>query len=155
MSFSISSVSNAPSGTFAVLLSAERMNLYFPSCLTAQTTVVILDSSTSFSSFRPLVLILVFTMPLSSLTVSEWQRIITVTSLRISSALLTIPHPCCARSVHAERLSPPCIARILISSPTIIPLSVSITTYLIPFSASSLSIWSSAFQMFVKLSVLA
>ena len=71
MSLSISSVSNAPNGTLQVHPSAERMNLYFPSWRTAQITVVIFDSSTSFSSFRPLVLIRVRMIPLSSLIVSE------------------------------------------------------------------------------------
>ena len=85
--------------------------------------------------------------------VAMWQRMMTVTSLRISRALFTIPHPCCARSVHALRLSPPCMARIRISSATIMPLSVSMTTYLMCLNASSLSIRSSILRTLVKLSV--
>ena len=139
--------------------SALRMNLYFPSCLTAQTTVVILDSSTSFSSFRPLVLIRVLMIPLSSETVSEWHRMIMVRSSRMVSAWLTIAQPFWARSDHAERLSTErlstdCMARIRISSATMRPFSVSITTYLMCLNLSSVLILFSRPETMVKLSEL-
>ena len=72
MSLSMVSVSNAPKGVLQVLLSALVSNIYFPFWAFAISTVVNLLSSTIFSSFFPLVLILVNWNPDSSLSVWVW-----------------------------------------------------------------------------------